>query len=43
MDIENKGVYIDGQETDARPPVSASKIIDRTLLSRKNIKFLYIA
>ncbi|KAF9145886.1 hypothetical protein BGX30_006026 [Mortierella sp. GBA39] len=43
MDLENKGVYVDGQETDARSPVSASNIIDRTLLSRKNIKYLYIA
>ncbi|KAK3830817.1 MAG: major facilitator superfamily domain-containing protein [Linnemannia elongata] len=43
MDLENKGVFVDGQESDARPPVSASKIIDRTLLSRKNIKYLYIA
>ncbi|KAG9071343.1 hypothetical protein KI688_005554 [Linnemannia hyalina] len=43
MDLENKGVFIDDQETDARSPVSASKIIDRTLLTRKNIKYLYIA
>ncbi|KAF9542737.1 hypothetical protein EC957_001718 [Mortierella hygrophila] len=43
MDLENKGLHVDGQETDARPPVSASKIIDRSLLSRKNIKYLYIA
>ncbi|KAG0371707.1 hypothetical protein BGX24_001303, partial [Mortierella sp. AD032] len=39
MDPEVKGVYAD-QEPDATPQVSASKIIDRTLLARKDIKIL---
>ncbi|KAF9149978.1 hypothetical protein BG015_008203 [Linnemannia schmuckeri] len=43
MDLEAKDVYIDGPEAHARSPVSASKIIDRTLLALKDIRILYIA
>ncbi|KAG0260008.1 hypothetical protein BGZ95_004541 [Linnemannia exigua] len=39
MDPEVKGVHAN-QEPDATPQVSASKIIDRTLLSRKDLKIL---
>ncbi|KAF9083213.1 hypothetical protein BGX23_011686 [Mortierella sp. AD031] len=42
MNPEIKDVYVDS-ETDAKPQISASKIIDRTLLSRKDIRVLIAA
>ncbi|KAF9093722.1 hypothetical protein BGX29_009826 [Mortierella sp. GBA35] len=42
MNPEIKVVYVD-PETDAKPQISASKIIDRTLLSRKDIRVLIAA
>ncbi|KAF9900345.1 hypothetical protein EC991_007464 [Linnemannia zychae] len=43
MDLEIKGAHVDQEPDAAKPNISASKIIDRTLLSRRDIKILIAA